>query len=59
MLSLIDVDQGNPDVHVILRGGASGPNYAAEFVRDAGAKLAKAGLPQKIMVNFALFRQLF
>jgi 3-deoxy-D-arabino-heptulosonate 7-phosphate (DAHP) synthase len=34
-----------------LRGGASGPNYAAEFVRDAGAKLAKAGLPQKIMVN--------
>lgn len=43
--------QGNPDVHVILRGGTSGPNYAAEFVRDAGARLAKAGLPQKIMVN--------
>lgn len=43
--------QGNPDVHVILRGGASGPNYAAEYVRDCGAKLAKAGFPQKIMVS--------
>lgn len=43
--------QGNPDVHVILRGGAKGPNYQTEFVREAGAKLAKAGLAQKIMVK--------
>lgn len=43
--------KGNPDVHVILRGGSSGPNYAAEYVRDCGAKLAKAGFPQKIMVS--------
>jgi phospho-2-dehydro-3-deoxyheptonate aldolase len=42
--------QGNPDVHVILRGGAKGPNYAAEYVRDCGEKLLKAGLPAKIMV---------
>ena len=39
-------------MHVILRGGAKGPNYAAEFVRDAGEKLLKAGLPPKIMVCF-------
>ncbi|KAG6856526.1 hypothetical protein H0H87_003451 [Tephrocybe sp. NHM501043] len=50
-LSSIVETEGNPDVHVILRGGASGPNYAAEFVRDSGAKLAKQGLPQKIMID--------
>jgi 3-deoxy-7-phosphoheptulonate synthase len=42
--------QGNPDVHIIMRGGASGPNYTADFVRDAGEKLKKAGVAQKIMV---------
>ncbi|KAF9554725.1 3-deoxy-7-phosphoheptulonate synthase [Agrocybe pediades] len=50
-LSSIVETSGNPDVHIILRGGSSGPNYAAEFVRDAGAKLAKAGLAQKIMID--------
>ena len=44
------VKQGNSDVHIILRGGKTGPNYGADFIRDAAAKLAKAGLPQKIMV---------
>ena len=43
--------QGNPDVHVILRGGSKGPNYAAEYVRDCGEKLLKAGLAPKIMVR--------
>ncbi|KAJ4482175.1 hypothetical protein J3R30DRAFT_3285578 [Lentinula aciculospora] len=42
---------GNPDVHVILRGGASGPNYTAQFVRECGSKLGKAGLSQKIMID--------
>ncbi|KAF8908896.1 3-deoxy-7-phosphoheptulonate synthase [Gymnopilus junonius] len=46
-LSSIVETTGNPDVHIILRGGATGPNYAAEFVRDAGLKLAKAGLAQR------------
>ncbi|KAF9454721.1 3-deoxy-7-phosphoheptulonate synthase [Macrolepiota fuliginosa MF-IS2] len=50
-LSSIVETEGNPDVHVILRGGAKGPNYAAEYVRDAGLKLVKAGLPQKIMID--------
>jgi len=48
--SIIETD-GNPDVHVILRGGAKGPNYAAEFVKDCGEKLKKADLPQKIMID--------
>lgn len=50
-LSSIVETEGNPDVHVILRGGAKGPNFAAEFVRDAGQKLVKAGLPQKVMID--------
>lgn len=50
-LSSIVETEGNPDVHVILRGGAKGPNYAAEFVRDCGEKLAKAGLPPRIMID--------
>ncbi|KZT12001.1 3-deoxy-7-phosphoheptulonate synthase [Laetiporus sulphureus 93-53] len=50
-LSSIVETQGNPDVHVILRGGSSGPNYAAEYVRDCGEKLAKAGFPQRIMID--------
>ena len=29
----------------------TGPNYAAEFVKDCGEKLKKADLPQKIMVS--------
>jgi 3-deoxy-7-phosphoheptulonate synthase len=48
---LAEIYQGNPDVHVILRGGSKGPNYAAEYVRDCHEKLSKAGLPGKIMVS--------
>ncbi|KAF9816919.1 hypothetical protein IEO21_03793 [Rhodonia placenta] len=50
-LSSIVETEGNPDVHVILRGGSSGPNYAAQYVRDCGEKLAKAGFPQRIMID--------
>ncbi|KAJ6559218.1 hypothetical protein DFH09DRAFT_1262052 [Mycena vulgaris] len=50
-LSAIVETEGNPDVHIILRGGATGPNYTADFVRDAGAKLKKAGVVQKIMID--------
>jgi phospho-2-dehydro-3-deoxyheptonate aldolase len=46
-----NLQQGNPFVHVILRGGSGGPNYGAEFVREAGNKLGKQGLAQKIMVG--------
>lgn len=42
---------GNQACHVILRGGASGPNYAEEHVRAAAALLGKAGLPPRVMVD--------
>ncbi|EKM79434.1 hypothetical protein AGABI1DRAFT_113996 [Agaricus bisporus var. burnettii JB137-S8] len=50
-LSSIVETEGNPDVHVILRGGSQGPNFAAEYVRDVGQKLGKASLPQRIMID--------
>ncbi|KAJ7250908.1 3-deoxy-7-phosphoheptulonate synthase [Mycena haematopus] len=50
-LSSIIETEGNPYVHIIMRGGASGPNYAAEYVRDAGAKLKSAGVTEKIMID--------
>ncbi|GAA1842313.1 3-deoxy-7-phosphoheptulonate synthase [Pseudonocardia ailaonensis] len=42
---------GNPDAHVILRGGTPGPNYSASDVDDARARLAKAGLPGRVVVD--------
>lgn len=44
---------GNPDTHVILRGGSSGTNYDARSVDAACAALAKAGLPQQVMIDFS------
>ena len=43
---------GNPDAHVILRGGSrTGPNYGAEFVADAEARLQKAGITTRLVVD--------
>jgi len=42
---------GNPDCHVILRGGSAGPNYDAETVADTLARLRKAGLPERVVVD--------
>ena len=41
---------GNPDCHVILRGGKE-PNYSAEHVRDAVAQLTKARVSPRLMVD--------
>jgi 3-deoxy-7-phosphoheptulonate synthase len=41
---------GNPDCHVILRGGTQ-PNYDADSVAAAGQALEKAGLPARLMVD--------
>ncbi|CAN5138519.1 3-deoxy-7-phosphoheptulonate synthase [soil metagenome] len=42
---------GNPDCHVILRGGSGGPNHDAASVAAAIAALAAARLPANIMVD--------
>ncbi|STZ75358.1 3-deoxy-7-phosphoheptulonate synthase AroG [Bergeriella denitrificans] len=41
---------GNPDCHVILRGGKE-PNYSAEHVQAAAAQLTQAGVTPKLMVD--------
>ena len=42
---------GNPDGHVVLRGGRERPNYDAQSIRDAAASLKKAGLSEVLMVD--------
>jgi 3-deoxy-7-phosphoheptulonate synthase len=43
--------RGNPYGHVVLRGGASGPNYDADHVEGAATALRDAGLPSGIVVD--------
>jgi 3-deoxy-7-phosphoheptulonate synthase len=42
---------GNPDTHVILRGGRSGPNYEGSHTTKALDLIAAAGLPRRLMVD--------
>ncbi|MCT8567568.1 3-deoxy-7-phosphoheptulonate synthase [Glaesserella parasuis] len=42
--------KGNPDGHVILRGGKS-PNFEAQYVQECEQALRKAGLPEAIMID--------
>jgi 3-deoxy-7-phosphoheptulonate synthase len=49
--SAIFVTTGNPDTHVILRGGKKGPNYGAEAVESVCKQLEQAGLPARVMID--------
>src|SRR5271170_6645093 len=42
---------GNPDTHVILRGGRGGPNYEPSHVAKALDLITGAGLPRRLMVD--------
>jgi 3-deoxy-7-phosphoheptulonate synthase len=42
---------GNPDCHIILRGGDNGPNYGADDVAVTTELLEKNGLKPSIMVD--------
>ncbi len=50
-LAAIVETRGNPDCHLILRGGASGPNYASESIAEVGAALAGAKLPVRVVID--------
>lgn len=50
--SAIVATKGNPDCHIILRGGRE-PNYSAAHVSEVVKGLEKAGLPQKVMIDFS------
>lgn len=42
---------GNPDTHLILRGGSDGPNYGSDSVASASSRLAAAGLNERLIVD--------
>jgi len=42
---------GNPDCHVILRGGESGPNCDRATVESVLASLRRAGFPETVMID--------
>ena len=44
---------GNTDCHIILRGGARGPNHDAASVNDAATQLEAAGLDPILMIDFS------
>ncbi len=46
----IAATSGNTDSHIVLRGGRT-PNYDAASIAAATADLAKAGLPERLMVD--------
>ncbi|AIR90844.1 3-deoxy-7-phosphoheptulonate synthase [Pseudomonas cremoricolorata] len=42
---------GNPDTHLVLRGGHSGPNYSAAHLAQARQGLSQAGLAAQLVVD--------
>ena len=45
------VTAGNPNCHIVLRGGSQGPNYSAEHIASTERKLEAAGLNKSILVD--------
>jgi 3-deoxy-7-phosphoheptulonate synthase len=43
--------QGNPDCHVMLRGGRGAPNYGPESVAESLELLRDAGLPERVVID--------
>src|SRR5262249_30691562 len=50
-LAAIVITRGNPHCHLILRGGARGPNYDAASVHAALEQLRAAGSPERVMID--------
>jgi 3-deoxy-7-phosphoheptulonate synthase len=42
---------GNPDTHLVLRGGKAGPNYGATHIEAAAQELVRLNLNSRIMVD--------
>jgi 3-deoxy-7-phosphoheptulonate synthase len=50
-VAAIVATRGNPDTHVILRGGTNGPNHDAASVARVCEALDKAGLPRRVLID--------
>jgi 3-deoxy-7-phosphoheptulonate synthase len=42
---------GNPNGHLVLRGGSKGPNYSSTYVQDARLQLEGAGIVPNIVID--------
>jgi 3-deoxy-7-phosphoheptulonate synthase len=51
--SAILLTSGNPDCHVILRGGRQVTNYDPDSVASTAAQMEKAGVKPRIMIDFS------
>jgi 3-deoxy-7-phosphoheptulonate synthase len=51
--SAIFVTTGNPDCHIILRGGSKMVNYTAKSVAETAEQMEKAGIEPRIMIDFS------
>jgi 3-deoxy-7-phosphoheptulonate synthase len=47
------VTAGNPNCHIVLRGGSSGPNYSPEHIAGTERQLEAVGLLKSILVDCA------
>ncbi|PLX70198.1 MAG: 3-deoxy-7-phosphoheptulonate synthase [Denitrovibrio sp.] len=50
IISIVNT-KGNPDVHIVLRGGNDGSNYSEKDIQETVARLSKNNLPPAIMVD--------
>ncbi len=50
-LASIVTTTGNPDCHLVLRGGKDGPNFSAGHVTKAAEEMAKLNLNPRLMID--------
>jgi len=50
-LASIVTTTGNPDCHLVLRGGKDGPNFSRDHVARAAAEMAKLDLNPRLMID--------
>jgi len=50
MASIVNTT-GNPDGHIVLRGGSKGPNFENDNVKRISAELRQCNLPHKVMID--------
>jgi len=50
-LPVVHRSTGNPYAHLVLRGGASGPNYDASSVQAALRSLGRSALPERVVID--------
>jgi 3-deoxy-7-phosphoheptulonate synthase len=50
-LASIVTTTGNPDCHLVLRGGKGGPNFSQEHVAKAAEEMAKLKLNPRMMID--------